>query len=430
MNIGVIGGGLMGLTVAYELAKKGDEVVLFEKEPVLGGLASSFDWNGLRLERYYHFICLPDRYLLELIHELGLREELVWRNTKMSFFFQGKLYRWGNPLALLAFPEIDLWGKIRYGLNIVYSKYKKDWRPLDRVRAVDWLKRWLGESNYEFFWRTLLELKFGEYHDQISAAWIWGRINRVARSLQGVKGERYGYLKGGTDRLVSALSQKIVDSGGKIYLGSPVLEIRLANGRIKSLIAGGGEQPVDAVVCTIPLPDFLAIKQELPATYRERLARIENIGIVCAVIRARISLTDNYWLNIKDDRIRLPGLIEYTNLNPLDGTTVIYIPQYAAFPLPPLLSDDARLIGQYLDWLKMINPRFNCTEVIDYKIFRDRHAQPIPETGFMQMLPPLASPVRGLYVADTSFYYPEDRTLDQSIMIGQRLTRLVGENSD
>ena len=72
MKIGVIGGGLTGLTAAYELAKEGHEVVLFEREAYLGGQASTFEVAGARLERYYHHIFTGDKDIIALIEELGL----------------------------------------------------------------------------------------------------------------------------------------------------------------------------------------------------------------------------------------------------------------------------------------------------------------------------------------------------------------------
>ena len=42
LRVAIIGGGLAGLTVAWELVKTNHDVVVFEKEAQIGGLARSF----------------------------------------------------------------------------------------------------------------------------------------------------------------------------------------------------------------------------------------------------------------------------------------------------------------------------------------------------------------------------------------------------
>jgi len=60
MNIGIIGGGIAGLTAAYELSKGGHKVAVFEKQAELGGQVGTFDVSGERLERFYHHIFTSD----------------------------------------------------------------------------------------------------------------------------------------------------------------------------------------------------------------------------------------------------------------------------------------------------------------------------------------------------------------------------------
>jgi protoporphyrinogen oxidase len=426
MTIGVIGGGAMGLTAAYELAKSGRSVVLFEGQRELGGMASSFDWNGLRVERYYHFICGPDDVFVNAIRELGLEPRLRWRTTKMSYFYQGRHYRWGDPLSLARFPDLNLAQKFRYGLNVLYSKYTRDWRKLEDVSAETWLKKWLGDHAYDVLWKALLEFKFGDQAGDLSAAWIWSRIRRVANSRKNLFQEEYGYLEGGSEVFFQALANRIEGFGGKIERACPVTGIDIQDGKIRGVRTPRGEFPLDALISTIPLPEFLEIRADLPEPYRRALAEVGNIGIMCALFLLKKPLTDNFWLNIKDPRIEIPGLIEYTNLNPdpaFQGLSLVYIPQYMPETDPRYLQPDSETVGRYFAYLQILNPAFTASDLVDYKIFRNRHAQPVPRMGFSKRLPPIQSPITGLQVADTCFYFPEDRTIDQSIGLGKRLAQ-------
>lgn len=424
--VGIIGGGVMGLSAAYELTKNGIPVILFEKYDVLGGLAASFDWNGARFEKYYHFICLPDKVYITLLKELGLINKLHWRNTKMSYFYNGKLYRWGDPLSLLSFPGLNLRQKMSYGFNVLYSKLFSDWKKIEDRSAVAWLKGWLGEEAYEVLWVTLLEFKFWDYADEVSAAWIWSRIRRVANSRKWLLWEYSGHLEGGTQVFIDKIAGEIRNKGGQILPASPVTAITTRAGAAESVFAAGKEYPLEAIISTIPLPEFLKLKADLPAAYRDQLSKIKNIGIVCLALLLKRRLTDNFWLNIKDKRIGLPGLIEYTNLNDslfAGEKHLVYVPLYIDQKSPKYAKPDAELFNEYFNWLQLIVPDLKAEDVLGYKVFRDAYAQPIPEKGFSRMLPPIASPVKNLYVADTSYYFPEDRTLDQSIFLGKELAQ-------
>ena len=428
MRVGIIGGGIMGLTVAYELSKQGAEIVLFEKQDQLGGLSASFDLGGVQIEKYYHFICMPDVAYFELLRELGLMPRLQWRATKMSYFYKDKLYRWGDPVGLLAFPHLSLVQKIRYAANVLYSKYIDRWRSIEDISAVDWLKGWLGEEAYSILWQDLLHYKFGDYANEISASWIWSRIRRVANSRKGLGQEHDGYLEGGTDLLINTLANKIKSNGGEILLSSPPVEIESDRGEIRGIKCRQQTYRFEKIISTIPLPAFTEIKADLPANYVNQLKQVKNIGIMCLALLLKKALTNNFWLNIKDERIDLAGIIEYTNLNDssaLKDKHVLYMPQYLAITDPKYLEPEAVVFEKYFSWLKIINPALERTDVIAYKLFRDSYAQPIPAKGFSKMLPPINSPLRHLLVADTSFYFPEDRSIDQSILLGKKMARMI-----
>jgi protoporphyrinogen oxidase len=174
-NIAVVGAGPMGLTTAYKLLLAGHHVTLYEADKIIGGMSASFNFDGLKIERYYHFICKSDESLFSLLKELGIEDSLKWRDTKMGYFFKDKVRPWGDPIALLKFPQIGMISKIRYGLMAFIATKRSDWQKLDQVGAVEWLKKWVGEKTYDVLWKPLFELKLYQYSDTVSAAWIWSR---------------------------------------------------------------------------------------------------------------------------------------------------------------------------------------------------------------------------------------------------------------
>ena len=141
-RIAVLGAGPMGLAVAYQLVRDGHEPVIFEAGDRVGGMTASFDFGGLAIERYYHFHCISDHAFLKILDELGLQNKMRWVETKMGYYWRGKVVPWGNPVALLKFPGLGLVAKFRYGLHAFLSTKRVDWRPLDRLEATGWIKRW------------------------------------------------------------------------------------------------------------------------------------------------------------------------------------------------------------------------------------------------------------------------------------------------
>ena len=141
--IAVIGAGPMGLVCALELLKRGQSVEIFEHDDRIGGMSASFDFDGLAIERFYHFICKTDEPMFALLRELGIDDKLRWTDTKMGVFCDGRLYPWGTPQALLGFDKLGVIDKARYALHVLYTKNIRDWHKLDRISAVAWLKKTL-----------------------------------------------------------------------------------------------------------------------------------------------------------------------------------------------------------------------------------------------------------------------------------------------
>ena len=233
-KIAIIGGGPMGLGISYQLAKYGYKSVIYEADDRLGGMAASFDFNGLKIERYYHFHCLSDKPFFKLLEELNLEKKIKWKKTKMGFFYENNLYDWGSPISVLKFNEISIISRLRYLFHALRCISIKKWNHLDKVNATFWLKKWLGKEAFNILWSKLLEYKFYKFKDDISAAWIWSRIRRLGLSRKNFR-ETLGFLDGGSYKWISKLEKKLLYFGVKINLCSAVKNISLENNSIKLL---------------------------------------------------------------------------------------------------------------------------------------------------------------------------------------------------
>jgi protoporphyrinogen oxidase len=421
----------MGLAAAYELCKKGIRAHVFERDDRLGGMSAHFDLAGTRLERYYHFVCGPDQTTFDYLKELGLEDRLHWVDTHMGFYCDGRLHDWGNPLALLRFPGLTFFQKLRYGLHLLHAKRITDWQPYDAISSTEWLQKWIGKRAYNVMWRTLFHYKFYEYENSLSAAWLGTRIKRVALSRKSLFQESLGYLEGGSETMLQALAARIQALGGTIELSTPIEEV-LTEGTgparsVRGIKIGAEERPFDAVISTIPLPYVNRLVPALPADEATKVAAINNVGVVCVVIKLKKPFTRNFWLNINDPRIEIPGLVEYTNLNPLDGSTIVYAPYYMPQSHPKYNRPAEAFVEETLSYLSIIRPDFDTSDVIVGTASRYAYAQTVCTPGFYEALPPMKSRLTGFFMADTSHYYPEDRSISESIRIGAELASLAAK---
>jgi protoporphyrinogen oxidase len=421
-RIAVLGAGPMGLAVAYQLARDGHHPVIFEADDRVGGMTASFDFSGLSIERYYHFHCISDHAFLDVLAELGLSNKMRWVETKMGYWYQGHLQAWGNPIALLKFRGLSLVAKFRYGLHAFLCTKRKNWAPLDHVEAVGWIKRWVGSEAYEVLWRRLFDYKFYDYTNNLSAAWIWSRIRRIGRSRYNLFREKLGYLEGGSDTLLQAMHTDIQSHGGEVRLKSSVNKVVIVNGEVTGVEVAGNLEVFDKVISTIPIPYIARLMPDLPNDILNRFKAINNIAVVCVIVKLRKQVTENFWLNTNDPDMDIPGLVEYSNLQPLDQH-VVYVPFYMPGEHPKFAEPDQAFLDKVRRYLKKINPALVDNDFIDMRASRYRFAQPICDPGFLDKLPPVALPIKGLWVADTSYYYPEDRGISESIDFGRKMAR-------
>ena len=424
-KVAIIGGGISGLSAAYFALVKAYSVNLYESSDRLGGLAASFDFNGLTIEKYYHFICGGDHNLIEFARQLGISDKLQFQPTKTAYYYNGRYYPFAAPLDLLRFSPISLKSRFKFGLNVIYSKYTDKWEKLDEISGKEWLLRRIGETAYNVIWHPLLKIKFGNYYDRISAAWVWHRIHRVATSRKGpFSKEKMGYFEGGSQTLINEVKNKIKELGGSIHLNSKIKNITKKNNILQLILDSGSQFDFDRIVLAVPLPISAQIIKTIDLDYSSQLSSIDFLGIVCGIIRLREKVTDAFWLNINDSRIAATGLIEYTNLNPLKEISphkIVYIPFYVPIDDRWFSMDEESIRSEFFNMLKIIRPSLIESDIVDFRAFKSPHAQAICTTGFKDKMPLVKTPIKNLFLLDSTQVYPSDRTLSALIGLAEEM---------
>ncbi|MEA2892882.1 MAG: hypothetical protein QOI05_3675 [Bradyrhizobium sp.] len=425
-RIVVLGAGPMGLAAAQRAVTLGHKVDLIEADSKVGGMAAHFDFSGTSIERFYHFVCKSDTPTFALMEELGIADKMRWVDTSMAYYSHGKVHKWGDPVSLLMYPHLTLIEKFRTGLQMFLTTKARNFDGIEHLTSRQWIEGGSGKSVYDKLWRRLQELKFYEYADQVSASWIATRIKRIGNSRKSIFQEQLGYVDGGSETLVEAVADDIRRRGGRIRLKTPAERVVVDSGRVTAVLAGGRQYPADAVICTVPIPLVNNLVPDLPQSWKDKYDAIRNIGVVCLLFKLRKSITPHFWLNIIADDIDIPGIIEFSNLRPA-SETIVYVPYYMPVTQPKWGWKDQQFIDEAFGYIKRINPQIGNDDILDAKVGRLRHAQPICEPNFRDKLPPVQTPVKGLQIADTCYYYPEDRGVAESIRLGRRMAEDSGK---
>ena len=181
----------------------------------------------------------------------------------------------------------------------------------------------------------------------------------------------------------------------------------------------------DLVLSTAPIPYVPKLVPALPADFIARINQIKNIPVACVILKLTQPLSENFWMNINDPSIQIPGVIEYSNLTE-SKPAVVYAPFYMPKTHPKWQHSNEALIEEVISYLPKLNPAFNIDWVLASHCHRYEFAQTICPVNFYDMLPPMKTPVDGFYMADTGYYYPEDRSINESINIAQALVAATG----
>ena len=436
MKIGIIGAGVAGLTAAYDLSRAGHSVTVYESAPFIGGQASTIDVGGGRLERGYHHLFTNDTDIIELMEELGISESLQWFPSKVGTYVDGKIYRTTTPLDLLRFGALPIWDRVKLGLFALKVRRIKDWRPLEPFTADEWLRQKLGGKAYEAVWNPLLRGKFGDYYDRVGMPWFWSKIQTRFASRKGAGGEKLGYPVKSFDEVLYALRDRLLAAGGTLHIETPVERVDVTDGRATGLQfrrpdGSAGSEDFERVLATVP--SFLFPQMvDLPDDYRTKLEGVTYTAAVVLVLEMTRALTDYYWMNIADRSVPFLGLIEHTNMLPkkwYGGSHVLYLTNYVDRSEPLFSMTPDQVLELYLPHLSNFNPEFDRAWITKMHYNSLSAAQPIIGTNYSQRIPDHRTPVRGLYLANTTQIYPEDRGTNYSVRMGRKVAKLLMDDA-
>jgi protoporphyrinogen oxidase len=427
-GVGIVGGGLLGLTLASKLAERGAQVTVIEAAPDLGGLAATWQIGDVTWDRHYHVTLFSDANLRGLLRDLGLENEIVWRQVQTGFFTGGRFHPMNGALDFARFPALGPLDKVRLGTTILRASRIADPLPLEDIPVEEWLVRLSGRRTFEKIWRPLLRAKLGERYRDASAAFLWAIVVRLyAARRAGLGSERFGYVPGGYARILAALRARLTSYGVRFELGSPVESVAASPGGV-SVSTGAGRFAFERVAVTVPAARAARLCANLTSLERAALASKRYQGIVCASLLLDEPLGPYYVTNLTDEWVPFSAVIEMSALvdrSHFGGRALVYLPKYVAPDDPLFERDDAALENDFCSALERMYPHFKRTSVRAFRVSRVREVFPVATLGYSRDLAPIATSVPGLFVVNATHIVNGTLNVNETVGLAERALPII-----
>jgi len=411
-TVAIIGGGMMGISLAYRLAQRGYKPTIFERGEKLGGLASHFEYKGFRLDRFYHTILSSDLSMQGLIEETGIKDKLHFVETKQGFYDNGSIYPFNTPVDLMSYPPLHIVSRFRLGLQVVYAMFDDDWREIDKIPVEDWLIKVSGKAVYEKVWKPLLRAKFDTLYGGVPATYIWSRLKRMTSTRQGVTSkEMMCYLEGSYSSVVESIEAKLNELNVDIRVGTAIQEVCIEDGVATGVqLTDSTVEKFDMVVSTLPSPVLSKLIPSAPSDFAEQLGKQEYLGVMCPLLILKKRLTPYYVLNITDSSIPFTAVVETTNLiDPkyINDMHLVYLPKYLAPDNDMINWSDEKVEAEWMKYFKQMFPDFDENDIEAFIVQKTRFVEPIRPMGTLHEIPEIVTPVKNLYMGNTVMIYPD-----------------------
>lgn len=380
LKVGIIGGGVMGLTLAYRLSQEGHGVQVIESREQLGGLSTWFDYGPFTWDKYYHVILKQDSELLNLIEELQLEDKLSWQPTKTGFLWNKKLVSMSNYWEFFRFPALNLYEKLRLGLGILHSSYLQNPEKLQKISAKEWLLQIFGKGVYDTIWEPLLESKFGVLKEKVPAFLLCATIKRYYGTRNKTDGKEWmGYLRGGgLKNLLKALEERIINREGIIRCGEKVEGVMDENPGHLIVNTSGGQYQFDKVISTLPSFLFKKLNRNFNAA-KVFPVRPAFLGVIRLALILKKSISPFYVTNLIDKNLPYTGIIELSrvvDIQEFSNKTLVMIPRYDVPDSEWFTYSDNVIEQQFLASLKKTWPAIE-KDIIGSFVDRERIVQAV-----------------------------------------------------
>lgn len=455
-RVAVLGGGVAGLACAYELARAGHEVTVLEREPHVGGMASSFvedDADGCWSYDFGpHRFHTHDPELIAHVQEIldgnHLRAVRLSRILLFGRFFDYPLQTANVlrnlPVRVLVRSFRDYyWVKLTERLGL--SHYSDD-------TFEGWVTKRFGRTLYELFFGRYTEKSWKMPPSEISGDWASQRISQlnltdaVRKTLFRPRDAPRGLVTeflypevGGIGEIARGYARELGRMGATVLTEAPVTRLHRDGRRVTRAQYGGarpGAVEADQFISTIPITVLArAVTPPAPATVREAIGRLRHMSIVFVYLKlAKPQVSPDNWVYLPDHDVAVHRISEFKNFSPRCAPperTMVCAEITCHIGDEHWRASDAELIELATSDLQRIG-LIEAREVTGAFVKKLPHAYPVYDLHYKENLAPIMEFVHTLENLKTGgrqglFRY---NNMDQSIEMGRRMAWAVAGDAD
>jgi protoporphyrinogen oxidase len=401
MRVAVVGAGPAGMTAAYQLAKRGVEVAVFEASTAVGGMARTISLWGQKVDlgphRFFSIDARVNRLWLELVgNDYAMVDRLTRIYYRRRFFYY--------PLQ----PANALWNMgpveaARCMLSYVMEKASPSYAADQNRTFESWVVGRFGRRLFELFFKSYSEKLWGLPCDQLDADFAAQRIKKfsLGEAIKGTLGwsrqqhktlvDRFAYPLGGSGIVYERMAESVCQQGGTLHLGQPVLRMLQKDGHVFALeTADGQRHEFDHVVSTMPLTLLLRGLDQVPDDVRAaaKALKYRNTVLVYLHVGSTTLFTDQ-WLYLHSPELLAGRITNFRNWVPQlygNAQTSILALEYWCNDQDPLWSaPDQRFLAQARMEAHTTGLLGNAP-VLDSFVYRIRRCYPVYKAGYKEHL--------------------------------------------
>ena len=344
-HVVILGGGLAGLSCGYEMAKAKIRVTILEREPRVGGMASSFEEGkrenaGQLGSDYWCYDYGPHRFhtkekeLMRHVQEI-IGDNKIWAKRQSRIFMFGKFFDYPlnvkniltnmSPLRIVTF--ILDYVRVRF---LELTRLKR----YDDKNFKDWVTRRFGASLANVFFVQYTEKAWGMSAEKISADWASQRItllnlrDTIMKTIFRPKNSPRTLVTdfvypevGGIGELARGYERHIREMGGEIFCGSPAILVHMENNKVTKIeYQQDGKRKfitADDYISTIPVTALArSVRPKAPDEVYRALKGLDYVAIVFVYLKInKPKVTNDNWVYLPEKELTIHRISEFKNFS-------------------------------------------------------------------------------------------------------------------
>ncbi len=274
-SIVVVGAGIAGLTAAYRLQQAGHEVHVLEAAPRVGGRVLTIHWHNFSIDPGAEFVTGADRYVMALVHSLGLENAVIDYSKEQTGFEVGVMregrvhpVNFMSVLSYLRWTGVSLRGRLSMARLLPHlarylraDVFRPDLAPgADDVGMEAFFYRHVGGEMFEFWVEPTMDVFCSYKPDDLSA-------KMLLLLFSSYLGQKLHTFRGGIGTFPQALADRL-----DVQLNARVERIELKENSATVHYRQGNEThtaEAERIVVAVPGDQVLALFDAPRPAWRE-----------------------------------------------------------------------------------------------------------------------------------------------------------------